>query len=376
MPAMVISFYGVEADNYHAEHIALLQPLTQLISEVIDSIQKESAVSEQLISPALQNKAETPAFKHIIGASPKLLAALDQVNQVAAFDASVLVLGETGVGKEGLVKALHLLSPRKAKPFIRINCAAIPASLVESELFGHERGAFTGAIERRIGKFEQAQGGTIFLDEIGEMPLEVQSKLLRVIQEKELERVGGRSTIKVDVRIVAATNRDLYKEVAAGKFRIDLYYRINVFPITLAPLRERKEDIPLLAEYFLNNQSGLYGSVKKLGPGAIAQLMQYSWPGNIRELQHVLERHALLNTSGLISTIDLPEEETIAADFEAPLVFQSIAEIDKAHITEALKKCNGKVSGRGGAAELLKIPSTTLASKMKRLGITWGYLTD
>lgn len=375
---MALSFYGVEPDNYHEEHVALLQSLSALIGEVIKGVweHKSAIIKTTPLKTALQNKAENPALQHIVGNSPKLLAALDQVNQVATSEASVLILGETGVGKEGLVKAIHLLSSRRSKPFIRINCAAIPGSLVESELFGHERGAFTGATERRIGKFEQAQGSTIFLDEIGEMPFEVQSKLLRVIQEKELERVGGRTTIKVDVRIVAATNRDLYKEVAAGKFRIDLYYRINVFPITLAPLRERKEDIPVLAAYFLKKHAGQSGSEKKLSPGAMQTLMHYSWPGNIRELQHLIERHALLSPSAIINNIDLPADDITAPQADAVADFQSIADIDKAHIIAALTKCNGKVSGKGGAAELLKIPSTTLASKMKRLGITWGYLAE
>lgn len=374
---MVISFYSSEDERYDTEHVALLQPVAGLLAGILTGVrQLQEGIAKGVFPKSMLsvNKEDNPAFRHIIGKSAKLLTALDQVSQVAAFDASVLILGETGVGKEGLVKALHLLSSRRTKPLIRINCAAIPANLVESELFGHERGAFTGAFERRIGKFEQAEGGTIFLDEIGEMPLEVQSKLLRVIQEKELERVGGRTTIKVNVRIVAATNKDLYKEVAAGKFRIDLYYRINVFPITLAPLRERKEDIPLLIACFLKKHTGPQVSEKQLSPGEMQKLINYSWPGNIRELENVIERNALITPSAIITHIDLPAELPYDELTEELPGFASIANLDKAHIIEALKKCNGKVSGKGGAAEMLQLPPTTLASKMKRLGIVWQYL--
>lgn len=374
---MVVSFYSIEDENYKTEHLSLLHPVADLLTGILTEVQQlQHRIAKGLSPKSLlaMNKEDNPAFRHIIGKSAKLLTALDQVSMVAAFDASVLILGETGVGKEGLVKALHLLSSRRSKPLIRINCAAIPGNLVESELFGHERGAFTGAFERRIGKFEQAEGGTIFLDEIGEMPLEVQSKLLRVIQEKELERVGGRTTIRIDVRIVAATNRDLYKEVAAGRFRIDLYYRINVFPITLAPLRERKEDIPLLVAYFLKKHSASQSDEKQLSPAELQKLIKYSWPGNIRELENVIERHALLTTSAVIAHIDLPAELPYEEIPQESTGFPSIANLDRDHIIEALKKCNGKVSGKGGAAEMLQLPPTTLASKMKRLGIVWQYL--
>ncbi|MBD1385918.1 sigma 54-interacting transcriptional regulator [Mucilaginibacter rigui] len=375
-PHMMISFYNTESDGYSTDHISLLKPVSDLLQKILGSVKKQYKGTTEGVSPyrSAVSQKDNPAFDHIIGNSVKLLAALEQVRQVASFDASVLILGETGVGKEGLVKAIHKLSSRHGRPLIRINCAAIPESLVESELFGHERGAFTGAFERRIGKFEQAQGGTIFLDEIGEMPLEVQTKLLRVIQEKELERVGGRTTIKIDVRIVAATNRDLYKDVAAGKFRIDLYYRINVFPINLAPLRERRDDIPLLVEHFLKRHSTHSANKKSISHGEMEKLIQYSWPGNIRELENIIERHALTTQSDLITFIDLPTDS--GADYIDPDAdkFQSIADLDKAHIIEALRKCNGKVSGKGGAAEMLQLPPTTLASKMKKLGIVWQYL--
>jgi DNA-binding NtrC family response regulator len=321
-----------------------------------------------------QNETRT-AFKQIVGCSPKLLQALELVGQVAPLDTSVLILGETGVGKEGIAKAIHQISKRKNKPLIKVNCGAIPPTLIESELFGHEKGAFSGASDRRIGKFEQAQGGTIFLDEIGEMPLETQTKLLRVIQEKELERIGGRTTIKLDIRFITATNRNLYKEVAAGKFRIDLYYRINVFSITLAPLRERTEDIPDLADFFLKKHAKISGSQpKKISPQVLEKLLSYSWPGNIRELENVIERHIIISPSDVISSIELPEEEIYNDQIGAGSKTKSLADNEKNYILTALKKSNGKVSGPGGAAEMLNLPAPTLVSKMKKLGINWSFV--
>ncbi|GGM96905.1 hypothetical protein GCM10010967_33340 [Dyadobacter beijingensis] len=320
-----------------------------------------------------KTKESTGEFNEIIGNSAKLLEALDLVRQVAPMDTSVLILGETGVGKEGIARAIHRLSKRKNKPLVKVNCAAIPPGLIESELFGHEKGAFSGASERRIGKFEQAQGGTIFLDEIGEMPLETQTKLLRVIQEKELERIGGRTTIRLDIRIVTATNRNLYKEVAAGKFRIDLYYRINVFSITLAPLRERPEDIPALVDYFLQKNARLMGTLpRRIEPQALARLVRYAWPGNIRELENVMERQIILARSGVISSVDLPDDD-IRADY--PPAGSPKNQPDEKHmIMAALTKSNGKVSGKGGAAEILNIPAPTLVSRMKKLGISWRFV--
>ncbi len=298
---------------------------------------------------------------------------MDKVSQVAPFDNTVLIMGETGVGKEGLVKALHQLSNRKSRPFVKVNCAAIPVNLVESELFGHEKGSFTGSVEKRIGKFELANEGTLFLDEIGELPLEVQSKLLRAIQEKEIERVGGRTTIRTDVRIIAATNRNLLQEIADGNFRLDLYYRINVFPITLAPLRERRQDIPALANHFLKifgHSSG--GKEVTISEAAMKQLCAYDWPGNIRELEHLIERHVLLAKRSVIDYFEMPEPLPMARFApNSGSEMKSFDEMDKEHIISALRKSNGKVAGQGGAGELLKLPPTTLRSKMKRLGISW-----
>jgi transcriptional regulator with GAF, ATPase, and Fis domain len=372
---MAITFYRCGGESYTHDHLDLMVSMQGLLAQVVDSIRRSSndgKSSEQFHPSKAPNQLLIPGIEGIIGNSPKLIEALDKVIQVAPFDNTVLILGETGVGKEGIVKAIHNLSPRKSRPLVKVNCAAIPVNLVESELFGHERGAFTGATERRIGKFEQASGGTLFLDEIGELPVEIQSKLLRALQEKEIERVGGRATIKTDLRIITATNRNLLKEIAAGRFRMDLYYRINVFPIFLPPLRERREDIPALADYFLKHySSNIRSETISLSPAALKQLEDYSWPGNIRELQHLIERHVLQARSGRIESIEIPDQipgNEFSATIEPEV--KSYVEMDREHIISALKKSNGKVAGRGGAAELLQLRPTTLTSKMKRLGIT------
>ncbi len=377
---MSITFYSKEAQPYTSEHLQLLISVKHLLHAVLEELRNslpDASIAIDTPAGKSPNQLLKPKIEGIIGKSTGLLEALDKVTQVAPFDNTVLILGETGVGKEGLVKAIHQLSTRKTKPLVKINCAAIPVNLVESELFGHEKGAFTGALDRRIGKFEQANGGTLFLDEIGELPLEVQSKLLRAIQEKEIERIGGRATIRTDVRIIAATNRDLRQEIGEGRFRLDLYYRINVFPIVLPPLRQRKEDIADLAGYFLK----MYGMQMNradiaIAPQAMRQLQEYRWPGNIRELQHLIERHVLGCRNGLIEHFEMPEP--IPARHLMPNMpdnaeqeIRTYADMDRHHILLALKKCNGKISGRGGAAELLQLPPTTLSSKMKRLGIKW-----
>lgn len=378
---MSISFFSQQPDHFTTGHIELLRPLRRLLAEVIVHIRKQPTETARALVPEKDHSSdEQPLsrFPGIIGKSLPLLLALDQAVQVAPFDTTVLIFGETGVGKEGVAQTIHRNSHRRQKPFIKINCAAIPDTLIESELFGHEKGAFTSAVERRIGKFEQAQGGTILLDEIGEIPLATQVKLLRVLQEKELERLGGKTTIKIDVRIIAATNRNLYQEVAAGRFRLDLYYRINVFPITVPALRERKDDVPLLANYFLQKFAGSSGDLhKQLSPQSMEQLIGYPWPGNIRELQNVIERHALTTRGNLIPFIELPKENFLQNP--EPPGDQSPADIidpDKTNIINALKKANGKVSGKGGAAEILHIPPSTLKARMRRLGISWKYQFD
>jgi transcriptional regulator with GAF, ATPase, and Fis domain/AmiR/NasT family two-component response regulator len=376
---MGVRFYSKEPQAYTADHLELLNPLRSLLSMVIDTIRRQKGnMAASVTSETRQNHAaKIPQIEGIVGRSTKLLHALDLAVQVANFDLTALILGETGVGKEGLVQAIHQLSGRSKKPLVKINCAAIPSLLIESELFGHEKGSFTGAYDRRIGKFEQAQGGTVFLDEIGELPLEVQTKLLRVLQERELERIGGRTTINIDVRVIAATNRNLHKDVTEGRFRMDLFYRINVFPIVLPPLRERKDDIPLLTEHFLRQHAVRSGTEpKRLSSSVSEQLLNYSWPGNIRELQHVMERSIVLSHSNIITRVDLPVDIMAAEPIYESIqeTFRSIAEVDRDHIIAALTKCNGRVSGKGGAAEMLNIPATTLNSKMKKLGISWKFL--
>ncbi|HEY3387653.1 MAG TPA: sigma-54 dependent transcriptional regulator [Saprospiraceae bacterium] len=312
------------------------------------------------------------AFNGIVGEDKCFLEVLDLVTHVAPSDATVLLLGESGTGKEQIANRIHQLSERRTKPFIKINCTTLPANLIESELFGHEKGAFTGAIERRIGKFEQADGGTILLDEIGEMPLEMQTKLLRVLQEKEIERVGGKSPIRVDVRIISSTNRILEKEVADGKFRLDLYYRLQVFPITIPPLRDRPGDIPRLTEHFVNMYSRKFGKpIIGIASTVMEQFLTYSWPGNIRELEHLIARSILLTKGKRIEEMymlpSLKNTTVTTGSIEEPI--KTIEENERDHILFALKKCKGKIWGQGGAAEMLGLPPTTLQSKVKKLGI-------
>lgn len=304
---------------------------------------------------------------NIIGKSAKLTQVLSHLQIVAPTDTSVLVLGESGTGKERIAECVHELSPRANKPLIKINCAAMPENLIESILFGHEKGAFTGATERRIGKFEQAHEGSIFLDEIGELGIEMQVKLLRVLQEKEIERIGSAATMKVNVRIIAATNRNLEKEVAEGRFRMDLYYRLNVFPLELPALRERKDDIPALAEHFIQQNALKTGkTIEQLSPELLDKLMNYHWPGNIRELSHVLERSVLMTTGTKVKELLFHKSEL---EQKGKGDIQTLEQNERNHILKALRECNGKVFGSGGAAELLGINPSTLNSKIKKLGI-------
>ncbi len=299
--------------------------------------------------------------------------------QVAYSDSTVLLLGETGTGKELVARAIHNSSPRKNKLMVKVNCAALPANLVESELFGHERGSFTGATERRLGKFELANGGTLFLDEIGEMPIDLQVKLLRALQEREIERIGGKGVIKVDVRIIAATNRDLEKEMEEGRFRSDLYYRLNIFPITLPSLRNRKEDIPLLAAHFISRFSKKAGrKIKTISTRALQEMSIYNWPGNIRELEHLLERSILLSEGDMLKVVHLPvQKNTVASQCEKhQFQVRTIDDNEREHILETLKYCSGRVGGYSGAAELLGVPPSTLFSKMKKLGIRRDVVSD
>lgn len=312
-------------------------------------------------------------FSEIIGNGKAMQKVYRLISLVADSSSTVLITGETGTGKELIARAIHNASPRKDKLMVKVNCAALPANLIESELFGHERGAFTGALDRRTGKFELANNSTIFLDEIGELPLEAQAKLLRVIQERELERVGGKQIIKVDVRLIAATNRNLEEEVKAGRFRADLYFRLNVFPIHLPPLRERSEDIEALVQFFVRKHSQNTGrKIKKIAPAVIQQLRSYTWPGNVRELEHLIERSVLLAADGMLNEVYLPRHTDPAKQEQAYLLSRSLDEVERSYIIETLKRCGGKISGSGGAAEILKIPGNTLHSKIKKLGISKG----
>ncbi len=321
----------------------------------------------------------------IIGESPRLHSVLRQVRQVAATDATVLIQGETGTGKERIARGIHALSGRAAAPFVPFNCAAVPAALLESELMGHERGAFTGALGRRIGRLELARGGTIFLDEIGELPLELQPKLLRVLQEREFERLGSAQTQRMSARVIAATNRDLRAMMAQGSFREDLYYRLSVFPIALPPLRDRKEDIPLLARYFVNElASRLSRNVTAPSGEALERLLRYDWPGNIRELQNVLERAVILSAEGsreLPESVDVPELtpsspeplaralKLVALEPQRLPPSDALAEHDRAHILKVLHESNWVIAGPRGAAARLEMKRTTLNARMKKLGI-------
>jgi transcriptional regulator with GAF, ATPase, and Fis domain len=281
-----------------------------------------------------------------------------------------LILGESGTGKEGIAENIHSTSSRKNRPLVKVNCGTLPASLIESELFGHERGSFTGANDQRIGKFEQAHKGTIFLDEIGEMPIDLQVKLLRVLQEKEIDRLGGKGSIKVDIRVIAATNVDLEKQVLEGRFRMDLYYRLNVFPIPLPPLRDRRDDIPELALHFLDRYCREHNLPQKtIAKTAMNSLLSYSWPGNIRELQHLLERTSLLTPGDTIHEFVLPRVAANGLPAPADQSVKTIKQIEIDHIKSVLEMCNGKISGPGGAAEILRLPYSTLISKIKTLGI-------
>lgn len=312
----------------------------------------------------------------IIGSGTSLGQVFSLVASVAHTDSTVLIMGETGTGKELVARALHNTSPRKDNLMIKVNCATLPAQLVESELFGHEKGSFTGATERRMGKFELANGSTLFLDEIGEMPLDLQAKLLRVLQEKEIERVGGKTAIPLDVRVVAATNRNLETEVQAGRFRADLFYRLNVFPILLPPLRERKDDISELVTYFICKLAPKLGKkIKGVTPTVLQELCRYDWPGNIRELENVMERSILMSRGSVIEQVFLKQKpSTPSVQAGNGSAVKSLEEIEREYIMATLKKCNGRVRGEDGAAAILNIPPTTLHSKMKKLGITKTHL--
>jgi transcriptional regulator with GAF, ATPase, and Fis domain len=306
-------------------------------------------------------------FEEVIGRSPALLDTLRLVEQVAPTDACVLILGETGTGKELIANAIHRLSPRQARPFVKLNCAAIPTGLLESELFGHEKGAFTGALSQRVGRFDAANQGTLFLDEVGEIPLELQAKLLRVLQEQEFERLGSDRTHRVDVRVIAASNRELAEMVEQHEFRSDLYYRLNVFPITVPPVRERIDDIPLLFRYFAARYATRFGRlVAKIPPDTLDALRSYPWPGNVREIENLAERSVILSHGDVL---EVPLNE-LRKEREAVPETGTLEAMDRAHVLRALDAANWVLAGPTGAAARLGVKRTSLQHKMKRLGIT------
>ena len=374
--------------DLEARVAARTSELTAALAEVgslKSRLQQENRYLKQEIS-------ESANLGEIIGSSASLKSALHQVAVVAATDSTVLIHGETGTGKELIARALHEGSPRRERPMIKLNCSAISAGLVESELFGHVKGAFTGATDRRVGRFELADGGTLFLDEVSELPLETQAKLLRVLQEREFEPVGSSKSIKVDVRVVAASNRDLAADARAGRFRADLFYRLNVFPIELPPLRDRVEDIGTLAGHFMRRMARKLGKpLEQIAPDTLAKLQAYSWPGNVRDLQNTIERAAVLaqgttlrvdwNLDPVPATVSPPQPSAATRvstnGSGTGQESQSLQAIERGHIIAMLKKTRGVIEGPKGAARLLNMNASTTRFRMKKLGISRAdYLDD
>jgi formate hydrogenlyase transcriptional activator len=354
------------SESGELEYVATVMDVTERkrtfeeIKALRDQLQRENIVLREELGKASM-------FEEVIGTSSVLQMVLERAAKVAPTDSTVLIMGETGTGKELIARAIHKRSKRSERPFISVNCAAVPSSLIMSELFGHEKGAFTGAVQRRLGRFELAEGGTIFLDEVGDLPMETQIALLRVLQEREFERVGGTEVLRADVRVISATNRDLQAAIADGAFRNDLYYRLNVFPIKLPPLRERKEDVPLLVNYFVDRYATRAGKkIKHIQKKALQALREYSWPGNVRELQNVIERSLIIGETNEF-TVDKSWFSNEPQPASSVAVDQTLTE--RRRIEAALAQSNGKVSGTHGAAAKLGIPASTLESKIRSLRI-------
>ncbi len=356
-PALIVEIRDI-TERKQAEKN--LRNALQEVEQLKNRLQEENIYLQQEIK-------RTHNFEEIISQNDDFKKTLGKVEQVASTDATVLILGETGTGKELIARAIHNISGRRERPLVKVNCAALPANLIESELFGHEKGAFTGALARKIGRFELADGGTIFLDEIGDLPMELQVKLLRVLQDGDFERLGDPNTIKVDVRVIAATNRNLERAVKNGTFREDLYYRLNVFPINVPPLRERQDDIPLLINHFVRKYGAKIGKkIETIPKKVMDSLQSYHWPGNIRELQNIIERAVILSQGSRL------ELEKWFLKTEEPLdtsELTTLEEVERAHILKTLEATHWRVSGTKGAAQILGLNSQTLVSKMKKLGI-------
>lgn len=369
-----MGFLSLQKEAYSDRDLEFLQQVAKQVAVAVENalaFQQIEELKDKLAKEKLYLEEELRiehGFEDIIGDSKSLKEVLKQVEVVAPTDSTVLIQGETGTGKELIARAIHRLSSRSERTFVKLNCAAIPTGLLESELFGHERGAFTGAIAQKAGRFELADKGTIFLDEVGEIPLELQTKLLRVLQEQEFERLGGTKTMRVNVRLIAATNRDLKSLVEAKQFRNDLYYRLNVFPVTLPPLRERREDIPVLVRYFTQHHAlRMKKNTQTVPAKTMEVLSRYDWPGNIRELENLVERSVIL-TQG--TDLQVPISELRTESRQATISATTLEEAEREQILRALRETKWVVGGAAGAAARLGIKRTTLQSKMQKLGIT------
>jgi formate hydrogenlyase transcriptional activator len=372
----VVDFVSFEQRTFDPDEVQLLKDVSEIVSIAVSNalaFEEIKALKEQLQAEnrALQDEiVQRSIFEEIVGSSLSLRNVLTAIDRVAPTDSTVLITGETGTGKELIAHAIHRRSQRSGRALVKVNCAALPAELIGSELFGHEKGAFTGALQQRIGRFEAANGGTIFLDEIGELTPEIQISLLRVLQEREFERVGGNRTIRADVRVITATNRDLQRAVHDGRFRSDLYYRLNVFPIHSPSLRERSDDIPILVDYFVSRFATRMGKrIRQIDRRTLDALQQYSWPGNIRELQNVIERGVILADSEVfrLEPGTLPEDSHSVS--QPPVPESRGGNDQQAQIEAVLRETRGRIAGPNGAAARLGVPASTLESRIRALKI-------
>lgn len=378
---IVPSYYGsgklvkIGDESYIVGQTVDVSKMKQAQEKITVQLEEIRELKDQLEAENIYLRNElmsAGSFGEIVGESDTLKHVLYRVEQVSPLDTTVLLEGETGTGKELFARAIHQRSKRNKKPLVTVNCASLPASLIESELFGHEKGAFTGALQKQIGRFELADGGTLFLDEVGEIPIELQAKLLRVLQEGTFERVGSPRTIKVDVRVIAATNKNLEQEISKGRFRMDLFYRLNVFPITIIPVRQRVSDIPLLVEHFVKRFNKTMGkNITRIPKKAIEQLKSYSWPGNVRELENIIERAMIVSNSSVLAV-----EQLQIPDYARKEKFQPLAELEKDYIIKVLDRTLWRIKGPNGAAQILDMHPETLRSRIKKLGIKRPELSE